>query len=115
MYFVDLPHDSGNSCVNYEILVVTSAYVRTFFGGEGEGREGNQVSARRGGVCYIFLAGNRAMHLCNPAAFFSWREIAQEMAWPLSSRSKTCLPLVFNYFIAEGFCDRSAQFLVNCF
>ena len=32
---------------------------------------------------------NRAMHLCNPR--FSWREIAQEMAWPTSSRSKTCL------------------------
>ena len=48
------------------------------------GREGNQVSARPGEEYVI----NRAMHLCNPP--FSWREIAQEMAW-LSSRSKTCL------------------------
>ena len=35
-------------------------------------REGNQVSARGGGgggVCYIFLAGNRAMHWCNPRLF----------------------------------------------
>ena len=54
---------------------------------------------------------NRAMHLCNPPV--SWREIAQEMTL-LSSRSKTCL-LQRNYFIAQGFCVRRAQFLVNCF
>ena len=114
MYFVDLPHDSGDSCVNYEILVVTSACVCTFFGGEGEGREGNQVSGRRGRSMLYFL-GRKSCDAFVQPAFFSWREIAQEMAWPLSSRSKTCLPLVFNYFIAEGFCDRSAQFLVNCF
>ena len=49
------------------------------------GREGNQVSAPLGEEYVI----NRAMHLCNPR--FSWREIAQEMAWPTLSRSKTCL------------------------
>ena len=42
------------------------------------------MSARRGEEYVI----NRAMHLCNPS--FSWWEIAQEMAWPTSSRSKTC-------------------------
>ena len=56
------------------------AYARTLL----RGREGNQVSARPGEEYVV----NRAMHLCNPP--FSWREIAQEMAW-LSSRSKTCL------------------------
>ena len=68
------------------------------------------MSARPGQEYVI----NRAMHLCNPP--LSWREIAREMAW-LSSRSKTCL-LQRNYFIAEGFCVRRAQFpefLVNCF
>ena len=33
----------------------------------------------------IFLAAKSALLLCNPR--FSWREIAQEMAWLLSSRS----------------------------
>ena len=76
---MDLPHDSGHSCVNYEILVVTSAYVRTFFGGEGEGREGNQVSARRGRSMLYFL-GRKSCDAFVQPAFFSWREIAQEMA-----------------------------------
>ena len=31
----------------------------------GEGRESG-VRPSGGGVCYIFLAGNRAMHLCSP-------------------------------------------------
>ena len=63
--------------------------------GRVRGRE-SDVGPSKGGVCHIFLAGNRAMHLCNP--HFSWREIAQEMAWPLSLRSKTCLlwELVFS-------------------
>ena len=39
------------------------------------GREGNQVSARRGEEFVVFC----------------WRKIVQEMEWPLSSRSKTCL------------------------
>ena len=73
--------------------IMTSAYVLPYtlwarVGGEG--RESG-VSPSGGGVCHIFLAGNRALHLCNPR--FSWREIAQEMAWPLSSRSKTCFQL----------------------
>ena len=63
----------------------------------------------------LYFLGRKSCDAFVQPAFYSWREIAQEMAWPLSSRSKTCLPLVFNYFIAEGFCDRSAQFLVNCF
>ena len=38
---------------------------------------------------------------------FSWREIAQEMAWALSSRSS---------ILTIAICDRSAhQLLVNCF
>ena len=68
------------------------AYARTLFAEEG--RESG-VSPSRGGVCRDVI--NRAMHLCN--LLFSWREIAQEMAW-LSSR---------------GVCDRSAQFLGNRF
>ena len=56
----------------------------------GEGRE-SDVSPSEGGVCHSFMAGNCAMHLYN--SHFSWREIAQDMAWPLSLRSKTCLLL----------------------
>ena len=79
-----------------KILAMTSAYVRPYtLWGRGKGRE-SDVGPSKGGVCHIFLAGNRAMHLCNP--HFSWPEIAQEMAWPLSLRSKTCLlwELVFS-------------------
>ena len=68
------------------------AYTRTLFAEEG--RESG-VSPSGGGVCRDVI--NREMHLCN--LLFSWREIAQEMAW-LSSR---------------GVCDRSAQFLGNRF
>ena len=69
----------------------------------------------------LYFLGRKSCDTFVQPAFFSWREIAQEMTWPLTSRSKTCLPLVFNYFIAEGFClsiihgDHNAQFLVNCF
>ena len=36
-------------------------------------REGNHagVPPSRGGVCYIFFAGNRAMNLCNPRFFLA--------------------------------------------
>ena len=56
--------------------------------------EGNQVSARRGEEYVI----NRAMYLCSPC--FSWREIAQKMAWPSRRFHKICLlkKLVFKYF-----------------
>ena len=72
--------------------------------------EGNQVSACRGEVYVI----NRAMHLSNPR--FSWREIAQEMAW--SSRRVQKLVYFRNLFsssLSIRICDRSAQSLVNCF
>ena len=61
----------------------------------GGGRESG-VSPSGGGVCHIFLAENRATDLYNPS--FSWREIAQEMTWPLSLVYSW--ELVFNYFIA---------------
>ena len=56
-----------------EILVMTSGYVRpnTLCKGWGGGGEGNKVSARR-----------------EEYVIFTWREIEQEMAWPLSSLSK---------------------------
>ena len=72
--------------------------------------EGNQVSACRGEVYVI----NRAMYLSNPR--FSWREIAQEMAW--SSRRVQKLVYFRNLFsssLSIRICDRSAQSLVNCF
>ena len=47
--------------------------------------ERNHVSARREEEHIV----NRAMHLCAPR--FSWREIAQEMAWPTASHPKICL------------------------
>ena len=50
----------------------------------GDGRESG-VSSSGGGVSVI----NRAMYLCNPC--FSWREIAQEMAWPSRRVHKICL------------------------
>ena len=46
----------------------------------GGGEKGIRCQPIGGGVCYIFSEGN----LCNPR--FSGREIAQEMAWPLSLR-----------------------------
>ena len=68
------------------------------------------MSARRGEEYVV----NRAMHLCNPS--FSWWEIAQEKAWPTSSRSKTLFTLetCFQVFYIR-ICDRSGRFLVNCF
>ena len=64
---------------------MTSVYVRpyTLWGGGGGGK--GQVLARRGEENVI----NRAMHSCNRR--FSWRDFAHEVAWPTSSRSKTCL------------------------
>ena len=71
--------------------------------------EGNQVSPRRGEEYVI----NRAMYLCNLR--FSWREIAQEMAWP--SRRVQKLDYFRNLFssiLSIRICDRSAQFLGDC-
>ena len=50
------------------------------------------------------------MNLCTPR--FSPREIAPEMAWPMSSHSKTCL---LYKILSIRICDHGAQFLVNCF
>ena len=80
-----------------EILVVTSTYAAGPYtllvvgegGGGGVGERESGVSPSGEGVCYILLAGNRTMQLCNRR--FSWREIVQEMACPLWLRSKTCL------------------------
>ena len=64
-----------------EKSLVGTPSVCTLFGSDG--RESG-VSSSEGGVCYkscdVFV---------EPA--FSWPEIAQEMAWALSSCSKTCL------------------------
>ena len=58
---------------------------------------------------------NRAMYLCNPR--FSWGEIGQEMAWQ-SRRVQKPVYSIRNFFsstLSISICDRSAQFLVNCF
>ena len=71
---------------------------------------GSGVCPSGGGVCYIFLAGNRPMHLFNPR-FFGGREIVREIVLPFVFAFKnvfTFWKLVFNDFIAEGFCDRNA-------
>ena len=48
-----------------EILVVTAEYAfRPYILGGGGGRDSG-VSRSGDGVCYIFLAGNHVMHLCN--------------------------------------------------
>ena len=53
---------------------------------------------------------NRPMYLCNLR--FSWREIAQEMAWPSRRVQKlVCQSSILSIRI----CDLSAQFPVNCF
>ena len=67
------------------------------------------MSPRRGEEYVI----NRAMYLCNPR--FSWREIAEEMAWP----SRRVHKLVFfrnllSSILSIRNCDRSAQFLEDC-
>ena len=77
--------------------------------------EGNQVSACRGrgnGGEYVI---NCAMYLCNRR--FSWREIGQEMAWQ-SRRVQKPVYSIRNFFSSTlniSICDRSAQFLANCF
>ena len=63
--------------------------------------EGDQVPARRGEEYVI----TRGMYLCNLR--FSWREIAQEMAWP-SHRVQKLVYFVFKYFKHN---DRSTQTL----
>ena len=71
--------------------------------------EGNQVSPRRGKEYVI----NRAMYLCNPR--FSWREIAQEMAWPSRRVQKLVyFRNLFSSILSIRICDRSAQFLGDC-
>ena len=60
------------------------------------GREGNQVSARQ-------MEGY---------VMFSWREIAQDDGVAIFVAYKNML--IVNFKKPYGFCDRSAQFLVNC-
>ena len=72
--------------------------------------EGNQVSARRGEEYVI----NRGMYLCNSR--FSWREIVQEMAWPSRRvQKRVYFRNLFSSIFSMRICDRSPQFLVNCF
>ena len=74
------------------------------------GREGNQVSAPLGEEYVI----NRAMHLCNPR--FSWREIAQEWRGQRHRVQKLVyFRNLFSSILSIRICDRSPQFLVNCF
>ena len=72
--------------------------------------EGNQVSAR-GAEEYVI---NRAMYLCNLR--FSWRQIAQEMSWPSRRvQKRVYFRNLFSNILSTRICDRSAQFLINCF
>ena len=72
--------------------------------------EGNQVSARRGEE-YVL---NRGMYLWNSS--FSWREIVQEMAWPSRRvQKRVYFRNLFSSIFTMRICDRSPQFLVNCF
>ena len=74
------------------------------------GREGNQVSAPLGEEYVI----NRAMHLCNPR--FSWRKIAQEWRGQRHRVQKLVyFRNLFSSILSIRICDRSPQFLVNCF
>ena len=51
--------------------------------------------------------------MCNPR--FSWREIAQEMAWPSCRVQKLVyFRNLISSLLSIRICDRSAQFLVNC-
>ena len=52
-----------------EILVATSAYAHTLFGGKGKGIGWQPVG---GGVCYIFLAGNLRC-ICTTRVFLGWQ------------------------------------------
>ena len=62
-----------------------------------------------------FLGGKSCDAFVHPAFFLVGNRVRNGVA--IVVRFKTCVlwELVFNYFIAYGFCDRSAQFLVNCF
>ena len=58
-------------------------------------REGNQVSARRGGgVCYIFFARNRAMNFCNPRFFLAGNRV----------RNGVTIVVALKNFFALGTC-----------
>ena len=73
-----------------------SAYARpyTLWGGGGGGGRVRYEGVGRGGGG----GGKRSESGVSPSGgssvIFSWREIAQEIAWPLSSLSNTCF-LVF--------------------
>ena len=68
--------------------------------------ERNQLSARRGEEYVI----NRAMYLCKLR--FSWREIAQEMAWPSRRIQKHIyFRNLFSSILSIRICEISAQFL----
>ena len=68
-----------------------------------------------GGECYIFLVGNLAMHLCNPRIFLAENRARNGVVIVVAFKNLftlgTCFQVVFKYFIAQGFSDRSAQFL----
>ena len=84
-------------------------YIRTLFAQEG--RESG-VSPSGGGVCYKSCNAI----LCNP--LFSWQEIIQEMASPMSSctfKNLVTLETCFQSILSIRICDCGAQFLVNCF
>ena len=71
--------------------------------------EGNQVSPRRGKQYDI----NRSMYLCNPS--FSWREIAQEMAWPIRRvHKRVYFRNLLSSILSIKIYERSAQFLEDC-
>ena len=86
---------------------------RTLSGvGEGGWKESG-VTPSGGGLCYIFLAENRALHFCNLG--FSRQEIGQDIAWPLLSRSKTCLLFEAVLFAWSRFWSLSTNNLVPPF
>ena len=77
-----------------EILVVTSAYARTLFGG----MEGNQVSARRGKENVISSCGKSCDAFVQPAFFLAGNRTTNGMAIFVEFKNLFTLQTSFQVF-----------------
>ena len=77
-----------------EILVVTSAYARTLFGG----MEGNQVSARRGKENVISSCGKSCDAFVQPAFFLAGNRARNTVATVVAFKNLSTLGTCFQLF-----------------
>ena len=80
---------------------MTSAYARILFGAKGRESGGSPS-----GEEYVIFSWREIFRcICAARVFLGGKS---RKKW---SRSNSCLPLVFSYFLAERFCDRRKNFL----